>query len=110
MSRHRQGAKAYVIAASQVATLRVAITVLTSSLPLPPSPTFLPPSLTLPPQLLAAPAIIGVLMVNSPTASYGLLFIAYVTAETWLGPAAALVQVKGKEREMEGKRIRERNK
>ncbi|XP_019863142.1 PREDICTED: uncharacterized protein LOC109592004 [Amphimedon queenslandica] len=31
-------------------------------------------------------------MVDSPTTSYGLLFIAYVTAETWLGPAAALVQ------------------
>ena len=85
------------IAVSQVAILRVIITVLTSSLPLPLLPS-LPPSLSplsLLPQLLAAPAIIGVLMVNSPTTSYGLLFIAYVTAETWLGPAAALVQVKG---------------
>ena len=33
------------------------------------------------------------LIVNSPSASFGLLVIAYITAETWLGPAAAIVQV-----------------
>lgn len=43
--------------------------------------------------MLAAPSIIGVLVVNSPSASFGLLVIAYITAETWLGPAAAIVQV-----------------
>jgi MFS family permease len=59
LSRYRQGAKAYVIACSQ---------------------------------LLAVPAIAGVLLVNSPDASFGLLVIAYITAETWLGPAAAIVQ------------------
>lgn len=44
-------------------------------------------------QLLAAPSILGVLMAPTPTSSFGILFIAYVTAETWLGPAAAIVQV-----------------
>jgi hypothetical protein len=45
-------------------------------------------------QVLAAPCIAGVLLAPSPHASYGLLFLAYVTAETWLGPAAAIVQVR----------------
>ena len=44
-------------------------------------------------QLLAAPSIAAVLLVPEVNASYGLLFVAYVTAETWLGPAAAIVQV-----------------
>ena len=44
-------------------------------------------------QILAVPCIVGVLLAPSPTISYGLLFLAYVTAETWLGPAAAIVQV-----------------
>ena len=44
-------------------------------------------------QVLAAPCIAGVLLAPSPHVSYGLLFLAYVTAETWLGPAAAIVQV-----------------
>ena len=44
-------------------------------------------------QVLAAPAIVGVLLAQTPTMSYGMLFLAYVTAETWLGPAAAIVQV-----------------
>jgi MFS family permease len=43
-------------------------------------------------QLLAAPAIFGVLWVDGSTASFGLLVLAYITAETWLGPAAAVVQ------------------
>lgn len=43
-------------------------------------------------QLLAAPCIVGVLLAPTPTVSYGLLFLAYLTAETWLGPAAAIVQ------------------
>lgn len=45
-------------------------------------------------QVLAAPAIVGVLLAPTPTISYCMLFLAYVTAETWLGPAAAIVQVK----------------
>ncbi len=44
-------------------------------------------------QVLAAPSIAAVLLVPSLDASYGLLALAYVTAETWLGPAAAIVQV-----------------
>ena len=32
-------------------------------------------------------------MAPTPSISYGILFIAYITAETWLGPAAAIVQV-----------------
>ncbi len=44
-------------------------------------------------QLLAAPCIVGVLLAPTPTMSYGFLFLAYLTAETWLGPAAAIVQV-----------------
>ena len=44
-------------------------------------------------QVLAAPCIIAVLLAPTPQQSYGLLFLAYVTAETWLGPAAAIVQV-----------------
>ena len=44
-------------------------------------------------QVLAAPCIVGVLLAPTPHMSYGLLFLAYVTAETWLGPAAAIVQV-----------------
>ena len=44
-------------------------------------------------QFLAAPCIAGVLLVPTPEASYGLLVVAYITAETWLGPAAAIVQV-----------------
>jgi len=44
-------------------------------------------------QFLAVPCIAGVLLVNTPSASYGLLFLAYITAETWLGPAASIVQV-----------------
>lgn len=43
-------------------------------------------------QLLAAPSIAAVLLVPSVEASYWLLFVAYFTAETWLGPAAAIVQ------------------
>ena len=42
---------------------------------------------------MAAPSIIGVLLVPSANASFGLLVVAYITAETWLGPAAAIVQV-----------------
>jgi len=49
-------------------------------------------------QVLAAPCIIGVLLAPTPQVSYGLLFLAYVTAETWLGPAAAIVQVNRKMR------------
>lgn len=45
-------------------------------------------------QVLAVPCIIGVLLAPSARMSYGLLFLAYVTAETWLGPAAAIVQVR----------------
>ena len=45
-------------------------------------------------QVLAAPSIAAVLLVPSVEASYWLLFVAYVTAETWLGPAAAIVQVR----------------
>lgn len=45
-------------------------------------------------QLLAAPCIIAVLLAPTPEQSYGLLFLAYLTAETWLGPAAAVVQVR----------------
>lgn len=44
-------------------------------------------------QILAVPCIIGVLLAPTPKASYGILFLAYMTAETWLGPAAAIVQV-----------------
>ncbi len=44
-------------------------------------------------QLLAAPCIAIVLIAPTPTMSYGFLFLAYLTAETWLGPAAAIVQV-----------------
>ncbi len=44
-------------------------------------------------QFLAAPCIISTLLVPSVQASYGLLFLAYLTAETWLGPAAAIIQV-----------------
>lgn len=44
-------------------------------------------------QILAAPAISGVLLAPTAQVSYGLLFVAYITAETWLGPAAAIVQV-----------------
>lgn len=44
-------------------------------------------------QLLAAPCIIGVLMVPTAEISFGLLVPAYITAETWLGPGAAIVQV-----------------
>lgn len=44
-------------------------------------------------QLLATPCIIAVLVAPTPQQSYGLLFLAYLTAETWLGPAAAIVQV-----------------
>ena len=43
--------------------------------------------------MLAAPSIIAVLLVPYPSASFGLMVVAYVTAETWLGPAAAIVQV-----------------
>ena len=45
-------------------------------------------------QLLAAPCIIAVLLAPTARESYGLLFLAYLTAETWLGPAAAIVQVR----------------
>ena len=45
-------------------------------------------------QLLAAPCIIAVLLAPTSRDSYGLLFLAYLTAETWLGPAAAIVQVR----------------
>ena len=44
-------------------------------------------------QVLAAPAIAGVLLASTPTMSIGMLFLAYMTAETWLGPGAAIVQV-----------------
>ena len=43
-------------------------------------------------QILAGPAIFAVLWVNNSTTSLGLLALAYVPAETWLGPAAAAVQ------------------
>ncbi|CAI8021136.1 Protein spinster [Geodia barretti] len=43
-------------------------------------------------QLVAAPCIIAVLLAPTARESYGLLFLAYLTAETWLGPAAAIVQ------------------
>ena len=45
-------------------------------------------------QILAVPCIVGVLLAPHAKISYGLLFLAYVTAETWLGPAAAIVQVR----------------
>ena len=45
-------------------------------------------------QVLAAPAIAGVLLSPYPKLSFGLVALAYITAETWLGPAAAIVQVK----------------
>jgi len=44
-------------------------------------------------QFLAVPCIAGVLLADTPSTSYGLLFLAYITAETWLGPAASIVQV-----------------
>lgn len=44
-------------------------------------------------QILAAPAIAGVLLAPTPKLSFGLVALAYITAETWLGPAAAIVQV-----------------
>ena len=44
-------------------------------------------------QVLAAPAIAGVLLAPTPKLSFGLVALAYITAETWLGPAAAIVQV-----------------
>ncbi|XP_072051600.1 MFS-type efflux pump MSMEG_3705-like [Amphiura filiformis] len=43
-------------------------------------------------QFLAAPCIIATLLVPTTQVSYGLLFVAYLTAETWLGPAAAIIQ------------------
>jgi MFS family permease len=48
-------------------------------------------------QLLAVPANIAVFLAplfspGNANVSYGMLFLAYLTAETWLGPAAALVQ------------------
>ena len=46
-------------------------------------------------QVLAAPSIAAVLLAPTPEASYGFLFLAYLTAETWLGPAAAILQVGG---------------
>ena len=42
-------------------------------------------------QLLSAPLIAGVFLAPTPAASYTLLFFAYVTGETWLGPASAVV-------------------
>ena len=45
-------------------------------------------------QVLAAPAIAGVLLALTPNLSFGLVALAYITAETWLGPAAAIVQVR----------------
>ena len=45
-------------------------------------------------QMLAAPCIIAVLLAPTARDSYGMLFLAYLTAETWLGPAAAVVQVR----------------
>ena len=44
-------------------------------------------------QVLAAPAIARVLLAPTPKLSFGLVALAYITAETWLGPAAAIVQV-----------------
>ena len=43
--------------------------------------------------MLAAPAIAGVLLAPNYKLSFGLVALAYITAETWLGPAAAIVQV-----------------
>ena len=44
-------------------------------------------------QVLAAPAIAGVLVAAAPKLSFGLVALAYITPETWLGPATAIVQV-----------------
>jgi MFS family permease len=43
-------------------------------------------------QIVAAPFIVAVFVASTPGQSYALLFFAYVTAETWLGSAAAIVQ------------------
>eukprot|EP00117_Sycon_ciliatum_P028397 scpid29311/ scgid5891/ Protein spinster homolog 1; Protein not really started; Spinster-like protein len=43
-------------------------------------------------QVIATPCIIGVFIAPTATASYGILFLAYLTAETWLGCAGAVVQ------------------
>ncbi|XP_065836551.1 MFS-type efflux pump MSMEG_3705-like [Oscarella lobularis] len=43
-------------------------------------------------QILAAPTIIGTLLASNAHVSYFLLFTAYITAETWVGVAAAIVQ------------------
>ena len=43
-------------------------------------------------QMISAPCIAGVLIASTPTTSFVLLFFAYLTGETWLGPAAAIVQ------------------
>eukprot|EP00050_Salpingoeca_kvevrii_P020124 m.94798 g.94798 ORF g.94798 m.94798 type:complete len:479 (-) comp8724_c0_seq3:65-1501(-) len=42
--------------------------------------------------LVAAPFAAGVFLATTPTTSYLVLFFAYLTAETWLGVAAAIVQ------------------
>eukprot|EP00043_Microstomoeca_roanoka_P011647 m.109974 g.109974 ORF g.109974 m.109974 type:complete len:345 (+) comp15257_c0_seq3:452-1486(+) len=43
-------------------------------------------------QLIAAPFIAGTLFANSRATALGILIPSFVTAETWLGPAAAIVQ------------------
>ncbi|XP_071965382.1 MFS-type efflux pump MSMEG_3705-like [Antedon mediterranea] len=43
-------------------------------------------------QIVAAPCVVAPLIVPDVTASYGLLFLAYLTAETWVGCSAAIVQ------------------
>ena len=42
-------------------------------------------------QLLSAPFIAGVFLAPTSTISFVLLFFAYVTGETWLGPASAVI-------------------
>ena len=44
-------------------------------------------------QLIAAPCIAATLLVSDKETFYWLLLLAYITAETWLGPAAAIAQV-----------------
>lgn len=43
-------------------------------------------------QLIAAPCIAATLLVSDKETFYWLLLLAYITAETWLGPAAAIAQ------------------
>lgn len=43
-------------------------------------------------QVIAGPAIVGTLLAHNADFSYFMLFLAYITAETWIGPATSIVQ------------------